>query len=131
MHGPPSSSVVNYRPMFIISVSSKVFEHQVSVRLGRFTERSSDGILPAIQLAQRKGLGTCDARLCVSPTLQSALESGPEARIVQVDFSDRVNHRGILYKLYSVDIGGYALSILIHAVSITPITARYGGWVTQ
>ena len=34
-----------------------------------------------------KGLGTCDALLCVSHTLQSALESGQEARIVQIDFS--------------------------------------------
>ena len=33
--GPPSSSVVNYRPIFITSVLSKVFELLVSVRLGR------------------------------------------------------------------------------------------------
>ena len=38
-------------------------------------------------------LGTCDTLLCVSHTLQSALESGQEARIVQIDLStafDRV-----------------------------------------
>ena len=43
----------------------------------------------------RKGLGTCDGLLCLSHALQSALESGQEARIVQIDFSaafDRVNH---------------------------------------
>ena len=34
--GPPSSSVANYRPISITSVLSKVFEHLVSVRLGRF-----------------------------------------------------------------------------------------------
>ena len=52
---------------------------------------------------------------CVSHTLQRALESGQEARIVQIDFSaafDRVNHLGILYKLCSVGIGGSVLSIL-------------------
>ena len=48
-------------------------------------ERS--GVLPTNQFAYRKGLGTCDALLCVSHTLQSALESGKEARIVQIDFS--------------------------------------------
>ena len=51
------------------------------------------GVLPTTQLAYRKGLGTCDALLCVSDTLQSALESGQEARIMQIDFSaafDRV-----------------------------------------
>ena len=71
-------------------------------------------------LAYRKGLGTCDALLCVSHTLQSALESGQEARIVQIDFSaafDRVNHLGILYKLCSVGIGGFVLSILTQFLS--------------
>ena len=70
---------------------SKVFERLVSVRLGRFMERS--GVLPTTQFVYRKGLGTCDALLCLSHTLQSAVESGQEARIVQIDFSaafDRV-----------------------------------------
>ena len=52
------------------------------------------------QFAYRKGLGTRDALLCVSHTRQSALESGQDARIVQIDFSaafDRVNHQGFLY----------------------------------
>ena len=84
----------------------------VSVRLGKFIERSC--VLPTTQLAYRKGLGTCEALLCVSHTLQSELESGKEAIIVQIEFSaafDRVNHQGILYKLCSVGIGGSVLSI--------------------
>ena len=62
----------------------------------------------------------CDALLCVSHTLQSASESGQEARIVQIDLStafDRVNHLDILYKLCSVDIGGSVLSILTQFLS--------------
>ena len=116
--GPPSSSVVNYRPISITSVLSKVFEPLVSVRLGRFMERS--GVLPATQFAYWKGLGTCDALLCVSHTLQSALENGQEARIVQIDFSAafvRVNHLGILYTLCSVGIGVSVLSILTEFLS--------------
>ena len=65
------------------------------------------GVLPTTQFAYRKGLGTCDALLCVSHTLQTALESGQKVRIVQIDFSaafDRVNHLGILYKLCSVGV---------------------------
>ena len=69
--GPPSSFVANYRPISITSVLSKVFERLVSVRLGRFMERN--GVLSTTQFAYRKGLGTCDALLCVSHTLQSAL----------------------------------------------------------
>ena len=71
-------------------------------------------------LLMGKGLGTCDALLCVSHILQSALESGHEARIVQIDFSaafDRINHQGILYRLCSVGIGGLVLSILTQFLS--------------
>ena len=49
------------------------------------------------------------------PYTAKSLESGQEARIVQIDFSaafDRVNHQGILYRLGSVGIGGSVLSIL-------------------
>ena len=81
-------------------------------------ERS--GVLSTTQFAYRKGLGTSDRLLCVSHILQSALESGLEARIVQIDFSadfDRVNHLGILYKLCSVGIGGSVLCILTQYLS--------------
>ena len=73
------------------------------------------GVLPTTRFSYRKGLGTCDALLCVSHTLQGALESGQKAKIVQIDFSaavDRANHQDILYRLCSVGIGGSVLSIL-------------------
>ena len=72
--GPPSSSVANYRPISITSVLSKVFERLVAVCLGRYMERS--GMLLTTKVAFQKGLGTCDALLCLSHTQQSALESG-------------------------------------------------------
>ena len=56
----------------------------------------------------------------MSHTLQSALESGQQARIVQMDFSaafDRFNHQGILYKLCSVGIWASVLSILTQFIS--------------
>ena len=56
----------------------------------------------------------------MSHTLQSAMESGQEARILQIDFSaafDRVNHLGIIYKLCSLGIGGSVLSILTQFLS--------------
>ena len=111
--GTPSSYVANCRPISITSELSKGFESLLSVRLGRFMERGS--VLPTTQFAYWKGLGTSDALLSLSHTLQSALESGQEARIIQIDFSaafDMVNHQGILYKLCSVGIGGSVQSIL-------------------
>ena len=70
--GPSSSSVANYRQISITPVLSKVFERLVSVRLGRFIERN--GELPTTQFAYRKGLGICDALLCVSYTAKSIRE---------------------------------------------------------
>ena len=62
--GPPSSSASNYRPISITPILLKVFERLVSVRLGHFME--GRGVLPTTQFAYRKGLGTCDALLCVA-----------------------------------------------------------------
>ena len=77
-------------------------------------------MLPTTQFAYRKGLGTCDALLCVPHILQSALESGQGARIVQIGFRapfDRVDHHRILYKLSSVGIGGSVLLVLTQFLS--------------
>ena len=77
------------------------------------------GVPPSTQFAYRKGLGAWDALLCVSH-MQSALESGQDARFVQIDFSagfDNVRHRCILYKLCSEGIGGSVLSILTQFLS--------------
>ena len=79
----------------------------MSVRLGRFME--DRGVLPTTQFAYRKGLGTCDALLCVAHSLKSSLEMRQDARIVQIDFSaafERVNHQGILFKLWYEGVGG-------------------------
>ena len=106
--GPTSSSGANYRPIFITSVLSQVFERLVSLRLGRFMERN--GVLPTTQFAYRKGLGTCVAILCLPHTLKSTLESGQEARIVLTDFSAafyRVDHRG-----FSINSALWVLEVL-------------------
>ena len=90
----------------------------MSVRLGRFMEPS--GVLPTTKFVYWNGLGTCDALFGVLHTLQSALESRQEAKIVQIDFSaafNRVNHQGILYKSCSMGIGGSVLSILTQFLS--------------
>ena len=111
--GPPSSSASNYRPISLTPMLSKVFERLVSVRLERFME--CRGVLPTTKFSYMKGLSTCHALLCVAHTLQSGLEMGQEARIVEIDFSAayyRVNHQGILFKLCFGGVGGSVLSVL-------------------
>ena len=65
----------------------------MSVHLSQFMEHTT--VLPTTQFAYQKGLGTCDAFVCMSHTLQSVLESRQDARIMFIDFSrafDKVNH---------------------------------------
>ena len=70
-------------------------------------ERS--GVLPTTKFAYRKGVSTCDALLCLSHTLQSALESGQEAWIVQIDFAQpligsTLSEFGISYVLWVLEV---------------------------
>ena len=85
----------------------------MSVHLLRFMEHS--GVLPTTQFAYQKGLGACDALLCMFHTPETALKNVQQARIMQIDFSaafDIVNHQSFLYKLCSVGIGGSILTYL-------------------
>ena len=61
----------------------------------------------------------CDAVLCLSHTLQTALKGRQEALIWQIYFSvapDSFNHQGILYKPCSVGIGGSVFCKLIQCL---------------
>ena len=53
-----------------------------------------------------------DALLTISHYLQKSLDTGMESYIVQPDFSaafDRVSHRGLIFKLKSIGVGGSVL----------------------
>ena len=60
-----------------------MFERLLSVYSERFVEHR--GVLPTTQFARRKGMDTSDVLLGVSHTVQSVLERGQEARIIQID----------------------------------------------
>jgi hypothetical protein len=72
-------------------------------------------MLPDCQFAYRKGLSTCDALLYITQSIQSWLDTGVEARIVQLDFSsafDRVNHKALLQRLSILGVGGRFLALV-------------------
>ena len=74
-----SASVArDYRPISRTPVLSKVFEKIVAGKISIFLE----GLLPPSQFSYRRGLGTCDALLTLSPHLQVALDRGMEGRFV-------------------------------------------------
>ena len=110
--GPLSALVCIYRPISITPVLSKVFEGLISLRFGRFLERS--GVLSSHQYSNRNSLGTCDALLDIFCAGQMELDRGGEIAPVQIDFSaafDRVNHGGLVFKLREAGVGGMILKV--------------------
>ena len=128
--GPLSSSVANYRPIFITSVLSKLFERLVSVRLGRFMERS--GVLPSTQFAYRKGPGTCDTLMCMSLTLQSALESGQRLGSCRLTPGSFSYGQPSGHSLQALLCGNWRFCVVYTDTdSAKTITTRYGGWLSE
>ena len=110
--GSSSSCPSDYRPITITPVLSKVYERLLARRLNAFAENK---LFPSLQFGFRKGLGTCDALLTITHTVQKALDSCSEVRMVGLDFSaafDRVNHEALIFKLKQFGVGGSFLSIL-------------------
>ena len=101
----------------------------MSVSLRLFMEHS--GVLPTTQFAYRKGLGACDALLCMSQAMQSALENRRRLGLYRLFAAQHliVIHQRIFNQLCSVGIGGSVLSIL--TVPIKLITASNGGLLSE
>ena len=72
-----------------------------------------NGVLPTTQFAYRKGLGTCDAFLCVSHTLKVHRRVGRRLGSCSLISVQPL----ILYRLCSMGIGGSVLSILTQFLS--------------
>ena len=90
----------------------KVFERLISLRFGRFLERT--GVLSSHQYSYRKSLGKCDALLDIVCAGQLELDMGGELALVQIDSSaafERVNHRGLGFKLRETGVDGMILKV--------------------
>ena len=75
----------------------------------------------------------------MAQSIQSTLEGGQEARIVQINFSaalDRVNHQEILVKLCSVSVGVSVMHVLAqfsligHSIRMTRWMVVEANWLT-
>ena len=113
-----SVPVCNCRPISITPVLSKVIERLISLRFGRFLERS--GVLSSHQYSYRKSLGICDALQDNFSAGQMELDRGVELALVQIDFSaafDRVNHRGLVFKLREAGVREMILKVFQNFLS--------------
>ena len=89
-----------------------MYEKLVSHKHSSFCEKYD--LLPAAQIAYRKGLSCTDALLTIFHHLQKSLDAGMESYIVQLVFSaafGRVSHCDLLFKLKSIGVGSSVMSI--------------------
>ena len=108
----PTQFPLEYRPISITPILSKVFEKLVAKRLSKFVDLNN--FLPSTQFGFRKGLGTSDALLVLCHDLQHSLDNRAESRVISLDFSsafDLVNHKALLYKLKLMGLGGSIFNI--------------------
>ena len=114
----PTQYPLDYRPISITPILSKIFEKLLARRIYGFV--NSRSLLPSTQFGFRKGLGTADALLNLTHDLQLSLDQRAESRVVSLDFSsafDLVNHHALLYKLRSIGFGGPIYDILSQFLS--------------
>ena len=100
------------RHISITPVLSKVFEKLLTRRLYAHVE--TEKVLQNRQYGYRKGLVAADALLTFNTDTQAALREGMEVRAVAIDFSaafDKVNHKGILFNLQNIGVGGKFLEL--------------------
>lgn len=104
-------SVLNYRPISIISSCCKLVEHIVATCITKFLD--DNNILSPHQHGFRKGFSTVTQLASVVHFLASVLDTGGHVDMIFLDFSkafDRVPHDKLIQKLYMIGLPEFLIS---------------------
>ena len=105
------SNPTNYRPISLLSSIGKVLENLVHKRTFNFF--CDNQVITALQSGFVPGDSKVNQIFDIYNTFCKALDEGKDVRAMFCDISkafDRVWHKGILFKLESVGIGGSLLN---------------------
>ena len=105
------SDPIKYRPTSLLSSVGKVLEKLVHKRIFNFF--CDNQLITTLQLVFVPGDSAVNQLVDIYNTFCKALDEGKEVRAIFCDFSkafDRMWHKGLLFKLESVGIGGSLLN---------------------
>ena len=105
-----ASRIENFRPISLLSVTNRVIEKLLTDQL--YTAVEEENLLSPFQFGFRRGLGCEHAALKLSSLITEALDRGEYCTAIFFDVSkafDSINHRGLIYKVDRLGIGGSAL----------------------
>ena len=108
------SSPRNYRPVSLLPIASRILEYFVKEQLTDFL--STNGLYPTSQFAYRKQHSTEDTLILATNRWQLAKSEKKYTAVAMLDMSkafDRVQHERLISDLFSVGIGGAALTWFI------------------
>lgn len=93
-------SVINYRPISLISTSCKLLEHIIHKHISEFLDKHN--ILSGSQHGFRKGFSTCTQLVTTVHDFALSINSGKQVDAIFMDFAkafDTVSHNKLLFKL--------------------------------
>lgn len=103
----PKHLVQNYRPLSLLSSTSKLFERCIKTRLNKFLEENE--ILSDTQYGFRQERSTNDAIMKVIEGVYPVIDKGQKSAVVLMDLSrafEMVDHKILLDILYRVGVRG-------------------------
>ena len=126
-------SKLNYRPVSLLDLLSKIFEKIVYIRLYNFL--SEIFFLNPLQSDFRPDDSTVNQLICLVHKIYDALERGKEVRMVFLDISmafGKVWHKGLLYKLETIGVRdpllGWFKSYLTNGKHRVVIDGQFSEW---
>ena len=106
-------SLENYRPISLLPICSKIFEHLIYNEM--FTFFTENNLISPNQSGFRPGDSCVNQLLVITHKIYKSFDEGFELRGVFLDISkafDKVWHKGLLLKLNQNDISGNLLKLL-------------------
>ena len=125
--------VKNYRPISLLPIFGKIFEHLIYSKLFHFFQENN--LISSNQSGFKPGDSCTNQLLAITREIYKSFGDGYEVRRVFLDISkafDKVWHKGLIYKLKQNGISGKLLNLIIDFLSNRKqrvvLNGKYSSW---